>query len=355
MPMLDSELVSTTTILPTTQPVSSTNVVCNPSEIRQTMSTNNQSLPSIGNASADTINMDFIRSGLSIKCIQINLQHAKAAVAQLTHYAVEREADLIFVQEPYIKDGLAVGFPLQWSIFQTGDLEKPPRAIIINCNKDWKPTVVAANRDNVAILLDVQETSMLFISQYSSPSESILPSLTFLSTTLQRIKIPLQFIVGDYNAHNTTWGYASTDEKGHSLEDFLSAHHLILHNSIDAPPTFDRIHSRGWPDLTISSTSAASLLQNWTVEDEISLSDHRYITFTIAQPTTIQIIRRYNLPGKRIRAFTDRVKALVNDLDGQLSSANTRADLENFTVVLQKGLQQICNDLLPQRHAKKLK
>ncbi|XP_035228449.1 uncharacterized protein LOC118200597 [Stegodyphus dumicola] len=195
---------------------------------------------------------------------------------------------------------------------------------------------------------------MLFISQYSSPSESILPSLTFLSTTLQRIKIPLQFIVGDYNAHNTTWGYASTDEKGHSLEDFLSAHHLILHNSIDASPNFDRIHSSGWPDLTISSTSAASLLQNWTVEDEISLSDHRYITFTIAQPTTIQIIRRYNLPGKRIRGFTDRVKALVNDLDGQLSSANTRADLENFTVVLQRGLQQICNDLLPQRHAKKL-
>ncbi|XP_035216564.1 uncharacterized protein LOC118189982 [Stegodyphus dumicola] len=185
-------------------------------------------------------------------------------------------------------------------------------------------------------------------------SYHILATTQFLTDTLQKIKIPLKIITGDYNAHNTVWGYASTNDKGSLLEDFLSANHLVLHNTADAPPTYDRIYAQGWPDLTVSSASAAPLIQNWRVNDEISLSDHRYITFSIEQPTTINIIRRYNLPGRRKRAFTTRVKNLIEGIEQQLTQANSRDELENFTVTLQKCIQQACDDILPQRSTKKL-
>ncbi|XP_035224796.1 uncharacterized protein LOC118197397 [Stegodyphus dumicola] len=303
---------------------------------------------------SNVINKDTICSTLSIKCIQINLQRAKAAVAQLAQFAAEFGADLIMAQEPYTRDGIAVGFPLQWTIYQQGNVEYPPRAIIINCNKKWSPAIVAIERDNVAIIIEAQEASLLFISQYSPPSADILATTQFLTDTLQKIKIPLKIITGDYNAHNTVWGYASTNDKGSLLEDFLSANHLVLHNTADAPPTYDRIYAQGWPDLTVSSASAAPLIQNWRVNDEISLSDHRYITFSIEQPTTINIIRRYNLPGRRKRAFTTRVKNLFEGIEQQLTQANSRDELENFTVTLQKCIQQACDDILPQRSTKKL-
>ncbi|XP_035231580.1 uncharacterized protein LOC118203411 [Stegodyphus dumicola] len=272
---------------------------------------------------SNVINKDTICSTLSIKCIQINLQRAKAAVAQLAQFAAEFGADLIMAQEPYTRDGIAVGFPLQWTIYQQGNVEYPPRAIIINCNKKWSPAIVAIERDNVAIIIEAQEASLLFISQYSPPSADILATTQFLTDTLQKIKIPLKIITGDYNAHNTVWGYASTNDKGSLLEDFLSANHLVLHNTADAPPTYDRIYAQGWPDLT---------------------SNRRQLI--------LFVVTTYLVGVKR--AFTTRVKNLIEGIEQQLTQANSRDELENFTVTLQKCIQQACDDILPQRSTKKL-
>ncbi|KFM59575.1 hypothetical protein X975_12160, partial [Stegodyphus mimosarum] len=179
--------------------------------------------------------------------------------------------------------------------------------------------------------------------------------VTLQTTSSEKMDIgKLNIIAGDYNAHNTIWGYATTDIKGRFMEDFLSSYNLTLHNTRDAPPTFDRIHAQGWPDLTISSATAAHLIQDWTVDDEVSLSDHRYITFKIAQPTTVNVFKRYNLPGRQKRAFTNKVKTLLGNIEQQLPQANTKEDLENFPAEIQKSIQQACNDKLPQRSAKKL-
>ncbi|KFM59704.1 hypothetical protein X975_26926, partial [Stegodyphus mimosarum] len=59
------------------------------------------------------------------------------------------------------------------------------------------------------------------------------------------------------------------------MKDFLSSYNLTLHNTSDAPPTFDRIHAQGWPDLTISSDTAAHLIQDWKVDDETEKSIHQ--------------------------------------------------------------------------------
>ncbi|XP_035206622.1 uncharacterized protein LOC118181574 [Stegodyphus dumicola] len=246
------------------------------------------------------INKSQRTSSQPIKCLQINLQHAKAATAQATQFAVENAIDIIFAQEPYTRNGMTMGFPMHWNIYQKVDINHPPRAIIICCNTDWSPSVITMERDSSAILLDLRSLTVVLVSQYSPPSEDLNPVTQSIQNLLQRIHISNMVFAGDYNAHNTTWGYAVTSPKGRDLEDFLSSNNFVLQNTEGAPPSYDRIYAHGWPDLTFTTTHATNLIQDWKVEDAISLSDHKFITFTLDKITSVPIIKRYKLPGQKI-------------------------------------------------------
>ncbi|XP_035221048.1 uncharacterized protein LOC118193984, partial [Stegodyphus dumicola] len=159
---------------------------------------------------------------------------------------------------------------------------------------------------------------------------------------------------GDYNSHNTAWGYRTTDPKGRELEDFISSSNLIVQNTADAPPSFDRVFAQGWPDLTLTTLHVAPLLQDWKVEEEESLSDHKFITFSISQTTSVSKIKRYNLPGRKLTTFTKKIKVQLMRLEPSLQLANTSAELEDFSVTLQETMQAICNENLPLRKPKRL-
>ncbi|KFM61113.1 hypothetical protein X975_01958, partial [Stegodyphus mimosarum] len=65
-------------------------------------------------------NSPDINNGLNrredpIKFLQINLQHVRAAVAQSIQYVLDNSIDIIIGQEPYTRNGAAVGFPIQWT------------------------------------------------------------------------------------------------------------------------------------------------------------------------------------------------------------------------------------------------
>ncbi|XP_035223929.1 uncharacterized protein LOC118196569 [Stegodyphus dumicola] len=176
-----------------------------------------------------------------------------------------------------------------------------------------------------------------------------------MEQVLHKIKIPYVLFGGDYNAHNTTWGYRATDTKGRELEDFLSSKNLVIHNTAEAPPSFDRIFARGWPDLTITSLQAAFLLTDWKVDDQESLSDHKFITYSLRQSTSITKIKRYNLPGRKLLTFTRKVKRHLETLEPALQHADTMADLENFSIRLQNTLQLVCDQNLPKKKPQKIK
>jgi len=56
-----------------------------------------------------------------IKCMQINLQHSKAATANLIKIATEDEIDIIFIQEPYTIQGKVIGIPTKYTTFTSGE------------------------------------------------------------------------------------------------------------------------------------------------------------------------------------------------------------------------------------------
>ncbi|XP_035222158.1 uncharacterized protein LOC118195039 [Stegodyphus dumicola] len=233
-----------------------------------------------------------------IRCLQINLQKAQSASAQSVEFALTQATQLL-LQEPYTKNGKLSGFPRTWNIIQKEDVIQPPRAAIICCNQNWTPYIIAAERDQVAILLEIENISIIFISIYSSPTEDLTATFAFLEKIFNSTNIHHQIICGDFNAHNITWGYASTNPKGRNLEDFISSKNLFIHNTIDAPPTFDNSYAIGWPDLTLTTPQMAPLIQNWAVEEEQSLSDHKFITFQLEESTSVPVIKRYTLPKKQ--------------------------------------------------------
>ncbi|XP_035215947.1 uncharacterized protein LOC118189455 [Stegodyphus dumicola] len=175
------------------------------------------------------------------------------------------------------------------------------------------------------------------------------PTTRFMERVLDQFKIPNMIFGGDINSHNTTWGYHTTDQKGRELEDFICSKNLVLHNTAKAPPTFDSVYAQGWPDLILTTMHVAPLLQDWQVDDQESLSDHKFITFSLSQTTSVTKIKRYNLPGRKLLSFTKKIKMHLTNLEATLQQAVTLPELEDFSLKLQDTLQTVCNQNLPSR------
>ncbi|XP_035225019.1 uncharacterized protein LOC118197600 [Stegodyphus dumicola] len=275
-------------------------------------------------------------------------------MSQTAHYATEEMIDIIIGQEPYHRHGKIVGFPLQWTTFQKEDSTQPPRAFITICNQAWTPIVLALERDFVAVLLEILNQTIALVSIYSPPTEEADHTIIRIQQLMQSHRIAKMLLAGDYNAHSTTWGYADTTPKGRHFEDFFSSNNFVIHNQIDAPPTFDRLHSRGWPDLTVTSHQMANLIRDWTVVEGQSLSDHNYIRYSIASSTATNIIQRYNLPGRKVRTFTSIVSNRLTPFVNPIRHAVSRETLQNITKDILLTIQQVCDEHLPKRTTKRI-
>jgi hypothetical protein len=76
----------------------------------------------------------------NIKCIQVNLQHSRAATANLTKAVSEDETDIIFIQEPYTIQGKVIGISTRYKIFTSG--EDRCRAAVVATNNQVDATLI---------------------------------------------------------------------------------------------------------------------------------------------------------------------------------------------------------------------
>ncbi|KAI5754580.1 hypothetical protein M8J77_009716 [Diaphorina citri] len=101
------------------------------------------------------------------------------------------------------------------------------------------------------------------------------------SPNLSTIQIqPKTVIIGDFNAHSTTWGYRDQNEPGKVMEDFINTNTVeLIFNKTD-PPTF-LYHSGSCtnPDLLIVSSDIADNTSRQVLEDPGS--GHRAVMASI--------------------------------------------------------------------------
>ena len=120
--------------------------------------------------------------------------------------------------------------------------------------------------------------------------------------------------IGDFNSHNTTWGYSNTkcafNENGDLVEEWSDAHHLSLIHDPKLPCSFNSSRwKRGYnPDLPFVSNNIASLSSKEGLElIPHKPTQHRPIAILInaaMTPTPTPFRRRFNFKYANWKAFS---------------------------------------------------
>ena len=88
-----------------------------------------------------------------IRCIQINLQHTKAATNNLLKITDTDETDIIFIQEPYEYQNRAASIGKKYRIFTAGTGKHRSAILIRNSNIDAILITKITEEDTVVLEL----------------------------------------------------------------------------------------------------------------------------------------------------------------------------------------------------------
>ena len=201
--------------------------------------------------------------------LQINLNHCAPAQDACIAEATRNRVGIILLAEPYVR---------------RGTIQAPGWHVVLN---NRSAILVAKDLPYVAVDTGHPETAavivcgILFASVYSPPETGDLEGA--LSTALEasiRHRLPL-VVGGDFNCRSALIHGETTNARGEILEHFLSAHSFQLRN--DSQPTWsrDRLDRTIFATLDYTIHSPNLHLPTWQVLDTTSLSDHKYILFSV--------------------------------------------------------------------------
>lgn len=285
----------------------------------------------------------------ALKFLQINLNHTKDANSLLVNYIKENHIDIIAIQDPYLRNGVLFGFPLDWLKHASGDgsawLVIPNKSLIVNKQQTFK----------TAAFVTIQTTTKTYIigSQYCAPSGDINQNINEWIDPLLISNNPNILIMGDFNASAPAWSQNNLNQRGRKLQNFLLRHSLIVFNDPDSPPTYDRDGRLGWIDLLITTNSLRNDIHNWKVLSNFaSLSDHHYISFTLNHDPPVIIHSRYQTKFNSHKKFINNFKTPYLRLTNALSTITNSFELETLTEQLLTDLTNTCEISYPKRKHK---
>lgn len=151
-------------------------------------------------------------------------------------------------------------------------------------------------------------------SCYISPNISIDDYRDYLERLEDSIRATPGAVIlaGDFNAKHAKWGSAVSDPRGNELA-FLAASLNLNVCNVGNTPTFERELSHSILDLTFASPLTARKIVDWSVLDEETRSDHKYISYRIGMHTE----RRPNCPTgwSRRKLYPQKLKQFLDDKD----------------------------------------
>ena len=132
------------------------------------------------------------------------------------------------------------------------------------------------------IRLNIGDFSVIMVNCYFKYADRIGIHLDNLDGILNRFRGEKILIAADANARSVLWFNDSTDDRGEELEALMLAHDLVLFNSPGEVSTYE--NTRGHTsniDVTLGSRSMEQRVRNWSVHGDMSISDHRSITYNM--------------------------------------------------------------------------
>jgi len=285
-----------------------------------------------------------------INCIQINLQRSKHSTTHLVKIIEEKHIDIVLVQEPYAVKGKVCGFPLRYKVLYDDTCDKPKTAIIIT-NKLLQVIELKTFAKGYSTFAKIQfrAKAFIFVSAYCSPTSDLSDQLAHMQDFLVKVK-PQNCIIGmDSNAKSKIWFRNSEDNRGQLLEDFISQNDLLVLNNNEDIPTFHTFRgdviAESYIDITIANVNSSALITHWQVLKEDSLSDHRYIFFTI-NDTISKIEHRstikFNTKSANWETFADLWKPHIQHHIQLIENITNTSQLNAYVNTFDLLLTQIC-------------
>jgi hypothetical protein len=225
---------------------------------------------------------------MTLRVLQINLQHNKAATAAFCQFFLREGIDLALIQEPWLHHGRVAGL-------------RDTLGELVYCTslRDARTCIVVRKGINFITLNEFctrDLTTVRFTWKYKGRKRCAIASSVYLPFDSRELPPSrdlellvestgagsLQLILGcDANAHHRDgWGSSDINPRGESLLQFLVCNNLYICNEGNRP-TFVTRARREVIDITVCSEGMLGVIDGWHVSQEASLSDHRYIRFNL--------------------------------------------------------------------------
>lgn len=200
-----------------------------------------------------------------IRFLQINLGRGQQAQDLLMQVSVERSIDILLITEQYKKrDG--------WFEGATNRSAIAVRSSNIN---------IGEANESAANFVWVNIQGLRVYSCYLSPTDTFDEFQRDLDELEESIRTAQGEVIvtGDLNSKSPEWGSRILDKRGEALSEMIARLDMVILNE-GTKNTFERGTRGSVVDVTFSTTRIASDAR-WTVLDQETLSDHKYIEFTI--------------------------------------------------------------------------
>jgi hypothetical protein len=273
-----------------------------------------------------------------INIIQLNVNHCAAAQSLLAQTAVERNVDIMLLSEPYIYG----------STNSDMILDESGKAAIKLCSPVHIQDRPADAMRGIAYALI---KGVHIYSCYAPPSDSPeqFEEMIDLLVSHARGRRPT-IIAGDFNAWATEWGSRVSNSRGRTVTDAMFLLDLVLLND-GHKPTFNNDRGTSYIDVTFVSRGLVANA-NWTVSDEVTLSDHALITFCVRPMGTVRSLQRRKTLGQAWDARKIDNDMLAYQIES-LSISSSHA--ETMAADLMKLLVSTCDATMPRKSKLKRK
>ena len=142
---------------------------------------------------------------------------------------------------------------------------------------------------------DGAERQLVVCSAYLSYDSEDPPPSRELEELVQYCESE-NLIMGCYpNAHHAAWGSTNYNGRGEALMEFLNSSSLEILNRGNMP-TFCSGNIQEVIDITLRSYRLLESTNGWEVSSEPSLSDYRYILFTLWGSVPVLLVRNQGAP-----------------------------------------------------------
>lgn len=200
--------------------------------------------------------------------MQWNARGLQTKLPDIKMFLLKHPIPILAFGEAYSKEGFRLS---GYTAFRSHD-QGPARTILCIRNDltcVWQQRVSGINADIVQCRVRLNSTVLTVVALYVPPSSSLAKhSLKRLFDSLEAPFV----VVGDINAHHTSWGSRKTDSKGKIWAEFIEESDLRLLN--DGSPTFlRRDFTTDALDVAICSKDIFSRL-SWCTDVEARGSDH---------------------------------------------------------------------------------